>query len=83
MNLTGADIKSATTDSTGKYELLNLSTGSYTVTPTKAGYTFSPVSRSTTSLTGNIDNWDFVGTVTATPIVVTQPGEIKIGSSPF
>lgn len=36
---------STTTDSNGKYSFVNLESGSYTLTPSKNGYTFSPSSR--------------------------------------
>ncbi len=80
MNLTGiaAVITTTTTNISGCYEFLNLSPGSWAVKPSKSGYTFEPVSRSTAPLSGDITDWDFVGTVTETPIIVTQPGEIKI-----
>lgn len=66
MNLTGTVSKTTVTASSGYYEFTGLASGNYTVTPTKTGYSFSPVSRSTTSLSGNIDNWDFIGTAVET-----------------
>ena len=42
VNLTGAATKSTTTDSNGTYRFGGLSNGGYTVTPSKAGYTFTP-----------------------------------------
>ncbi len=48
MNLTGTASKSTTTGSTGTYSFGGLANGSYTVTPTKSGCTFSPSSLSVT-----------------------------------
>lgn len=73
LNLTGVNVKKvAVTNASGYYEFLNLLSGSYTITPNKLIYTFSPVSRSTISLDRNIDNWDFTG------IAYITAGEIKI-----
>jgi hypothetical protein len=36
---------STTTDASGNYTLANLASGSYTITPSRSGYTFSPVNR--------------------------------------
>jgi hypothetical protein len=46
MSLSGASTGSATTDASGNYTFTGLSNGSYTVTPTKTGYTFTPASQS-------------------------------------
>jgi hypothetical protein len=48
ISLSGAATGSATTDAGGAYSFSGLSNGGYTVTPTLAGYTFSPVSNSVT-----------------------------------
>ncbi len=80
MSLTGADVKSATTNSLGSYEFMNLSSGTYTVTPSKSGYTFTPVSRSTTTLSGNIDNWYFTGViVSTTPVLFVDQISLSFG----
>ena len=44
MNLTGDASASTTTDSSGNYTFSGLADGSYTVTPSESGYTFSPSS---------------------------------------
>jgi len=44
--LRGAASKTATTDASGNYTFTNVGNGSYTVTPSKAAYTFTPVNRS-------------------------------------
>jgi hypothetical protein len=46
----------------GDYDFTNLPAGgSYTVTPSKTGYGFTPPSYSTSSLSDDILNWDFKG----------------------
>lgn len=52
-----------TTQASGYYKFVGVPRGGdYTVTPSKAGYTFEPPSISTTSLNGNLDNQNFIGT---------------------
>ncbi|MBF0567445.1 MAG: Ig-like domain repeat protein [Nitrospirae bacterium] len=46
--LTGTDNGTTATDSNGLYMITGVSNGTYTVTPTKTGYTFSQLSRSVT-----------------------------------
>lgn len=53
----------ATTDANGAYTLSGLSAGTYTITPAKAGYTFSPVSRAVT-VPPNATVGGFQGTAT-------------------
>ena len=51
VNLTGGQSKTTQTDSNGEYVFNNLpSAANYTVTPTKAGFLFSPTNRSFTNL---------------------------------
>jgi alpha-tubulin suppressor-like RCC1 family protein/pimeloyl-ACP methyl ester carboxylesterase len=52
----------ATTDSNGYYALGGLAAGTYTVTPSKSGYTFSPASRSVT-VPPNATGQNFTGTL--------------------
>lgn len=51
-----------TTGDTGYYEFLNLTSGSYTVTCSKTGYTFNPNEYKYTALTSDITGLDFTGT---------------------
>ena len=54
VTLTGAQCASATTDSGGNFGFTGLdSTGSYTVTPSLAGYGFVPASQTFANMTGN------------------------------
>ena len=53
--------RSTTTDSNGYYTLSGMTAGSYTLTPSRSGYSFSPTTRSVT-VSGNVSGQDFVGT---------------------
>ncbi len=46
--LTGAATATVTADASGNYSFAGLANGSYTVTPSKSGFTFSPVNRAVT-----------------------------------
>lgn len=54
----------ATTDTTGKYAI-RLPAGQYTVTPYKAGWTFSPASRSVTVTAVGLSDINFTGSASA------------------
>ena len=57
---------STTTDASGNYTLANLASGSYTITPSRSGYSFSPVNRAVTIGTANVTGQNFTGTATTT-----------------
>jgi hypothetical protein len=61
VSTTGA---SATTDGSGNYTLTGLANGTYTITPSLTGYTFSPASQSVTVNGGNVGGIGF----TASPV---------------
>ncbi len=65
MTLAGGASKSTVTDGSGNYSFNALSsTANYTVTPSSAGFAFSPVKLSTSpALLSTISNWNFAGTV--------------------
>ena len=52
----------ATTDGTGAYTFATLADGSYTLTPSLAGYTFSPATISATVSGADVTGQDFVAT---------------------
>jgi CSLREA domain-containing protein len=60
IQLAGPQNAQTTTDANGRYIFQNLSpNGSVTVSPSFAGYTFSPVNRQYPNLAGDVDNADF------------------------
>lgn len=62
VTMTLSSSATTTTDSSGNYSFVNLANGSYTITPSKTSYTFSPPS-STLTLSGtNIGSVNFVST---------------------
>jgi GH18 family chitinase len=63
VTLSGTMSSTTTTNSSGYYEFFGLTGGvvNYTVTPTKTNYNFTPVTKSTTSLTGVETFPDFIG----------------------
>jgi len=65
MTLSGTASKTTTTDSDGFYSFAGLINGTYTVTPSKSGYTFEPASRSVTISGGSVVGKDFVASSTA------------------
>lgn len=63
---TGAASGSTTTDASGNFTIPNLIAGSYTVTPTRTGNTFSPTSSNQTVSSSNITGVNF--TIATGPI---------------
>src|SRR5262249_17245620 len=63
----GSTAGSASTDSDGYYRIENLTNGSYTVTPSKTGYSFSPPSQSVGSLPSAAVN--FTASGPAAPVI--------------
>ena len=61
MTLTGAATATVTADASGNYAFLNLSNGTYTVTPTRSGYTFAPTSQPVTIANANVSAINFTG----------------------
>lgn len=54
-------VGSSTTDATGAFSISGHADGSYTLTPTKTGYTFAPSSRAETVSGANITGQNFIG----------------------
>jgi len=66
-----------TANASGNYSFTGLSTGSYTVTPSKAGYTFNPVSQAVSITSGSV-----TANFTATPLqTYTISGTVSPASS--
>jgi hypothetical protein len=62
VTLSGAASASTTANSSGNYTFTGLANGAYTATPSKAGYTFTPVNRSVTINGANVSAVNFTAT---------------------
>jgi plastocyanin len=62
MALTGANSATAITDTSGNYTFTGLDNGSYTITPSRTGYTFSPTNSPRTVSGANITAVNFTAT---------------------
>ncbi|HOW26874.1 MAG TPA: alkaline phosphatase [Elusimicrobiota bacterium] len=80
MTLSGGSSAASTTDSGGAYAFSMLTPSlDYTLTPSRTGYDFTPVSKSVTSLQSDQTNVDFQGIVTPlnTSIPSTDPVSLQ------
>src|SRR5215467_2215036 len=66
VTLSGASGASTTTNGSGSYTFAGLPGGSYVVTPTNAGYTFTPASQNVTVGTTNVTGVNFTANGAAT-----------------
>ena len=66
VKVTGTSSATVTSDPTGKYLITGLANGTYTVTPTKAGMTFTPTSQSVTVSGAAVTGINFTSVVTPT-----------------
>jgi manganese oxidase len=64
--LGGASADTQPTDSSGNYTFTGLKSGDYTISPSKAGYSFGPVSRALSNISTNMPGNDFNATAAAT-----------------
>jgi len=65
VNLSGAlFFASSQTDANGNYQFSNVPNGSYSITPSKAGYSFNPANRSVSVNNANVAGQDFSATPT-------------------
>jgi len=69
--LTGGATQSLTADPSGNYSFSGLFNGQYTVTPTKAGLTMSPLNRVVTVTTANVTGVNFTASTPALAIDAT------------
>ena len=67
MTLSGAGSGTAMTDASGNYSFTGLANGSYTVTPSLAGYTFDPTNQAVTISGANVPLISFTATVNPNP----------------
>ncbi|HLZ50898.1 MAG TPA: fibronectin type III domain-containing protein, partial [Candidatus Acidoferrum sp.] len=74
LTLSGAQSATTTVDSTGAYAFSGLSSGSYGVTPSGPGYSFSPASQNINVSTANVTAVNFsASTAAVAPAITTQP----------
>ncbi|MBK6761035.1 MAG: SUMF1/EgtB/PvdO family nonheme iron enzyme [Ignavibacteria bacterium] len=76
--------KSATTDATGAYSITDLDNGSYVVTPSKAGMTFTPATQTVAVSGADTTISDFVAKTIPTyevpEMVAVEPGTFMMGA---
>lgn len=86
--LTGTSSAGVTASSTGAYAFNSLLAGSYSITPSLSGYTFTPASRSATITNANVSGVNFTGTANnhsvdlswgAGTITNPAPGQVVVG----
>jgi hypothetical protein len=70
MHLTGDDDKTAVTDLEGRYKIMGLFDGSYTVTPILEGFEFAPLSRNIIISGASVTGQDFEVTQVAELFVI-------------
>lgn len=70
----GAYYASTVSISDGSYELI-LDAGTYTITPSKSGYTFSPPSLTVTVTNSGITGQDFAGTAVTSTVNLPETGQ--------
>ena len=80
ITLTGTGSNSITTDAGGNYSFSGAANGSYTITPSKTGYTFSPASRSITVNNANVTGQNFTATSSST--TYTSAGGVPVSGYP-
>ncbi len=78
MTLSGANSGAYTTGSNGMYGFALLANGSYTVTPSLSGYTFTPTSSTITISGANIMGANFTGSATSTS---TAPAVLSLAAT--
>ena len=67
LTLSGGASQTVAADAAGSYSFSGLANGSYTVTPSKSGFTFTPASQTVTLIDGNVLAVNF----TAQPVIIT------------
>ena len=80
MTLTGTSSGSATADASGNFTFTGMANGSYTVTPFKSGFTFSPASQPVTVADASVSAVDFTGTAVPTWSVSGIVGPVAAGT---
>jgi hypothetical protein len=82
MTLGGTASGTTATASDGRYVFAGLADGTYTVTPSLDGFTFSPVDRTVVVNGANATGRDFVASTSASVAPVLDPGFPRCGTIP-
>ena len=86
ITLAGDDSDTTLTTSDGSYSFFDLANGSYTITPNKSGYTFSPTNENVTVSDVNTTMIDFTATEQSTgtsiEMVFISGGTFQMGCTP-
>ena len=77
--LSGTASGTVTATASGTYIFTGLTNGSYTVTPSKAGFAFTPASRNVTVSNANVGSVNFSSAALA-PLVQLSPTSVAFGS---
>jgi len=80
MTLSGASSATTTTATGGTYTFSGLANGTYTVTPSLTGYTFSPTSTSVTIASANQTGKNFTSTIVTGDTVLTSGVGVSTGA---
>src|SRR5713226_10769840 len=74
VTLSGAASATTTANSVGVYAFTGLASGSYTITPSNPGYTFTPLSQNVTVSAANVTGVNFTDNAAlVAPTITTQP----------
>ncbi len=80
LNLSGTVAAALVSDEVGTFAFRRLPAGAYTITPLATGFTFSPISISSTITDSNSRNNDFAGTLVVPEITSVEPVGILVNS---
>jgi carboxypeptidase family protein len=79
--LSGAATASTTADNSGNYSFTGLANGTYTVTPTKSGFTFSPTSQTATVNNANVSALNFTAAASGSTGLAIDANVSRDGTS--
>jgi len=82
--LSGAASATTTADNSGNYSFTNLTSGTYAVTPSKAGYGFTPTSQAVTINGADVMGVNFIGAVTPATYMISgsiTPASVGSGAT--
>ncbi len=75
LRLAGDDVATATSGALGAYTFTGIWNGTYVVTPSLVGHTFTPTSRNITVSGSSIANCDFTATINSYPVTFDLDGK--------